>query len=55
MTKCFCDKCKIEIKYPLMLDLRLDPEGTRNAIQERRYELCNQCAKFIQQTIELNR
>ena len=55
MTKHFCDRCKEEIKYPLMLDLRLDPTGTRNPIEEIRYELCNQCANHIKQIIEHKR
>ena len=55
MTKHFCDRCDQEIKYPLILHLSLDPEGAKNKIEQTQYELCNQCAKFIQQTIELNR
>jgi len=52
MTKIFCDRCGQPIKYPLMIDIRLDPTGTRNAIKEVRFELCNQCAKHIEQDIK---
>ena len=48
MTKYFCDFCKQETEYVRILNIRTDPAaGTRNAMDEHKYELCGRCSLAI--------